>query len=265
MTTIALRDIKLDSVRTGILLICLVSFLWALMEIIIGHIPGEYSLYQVVWVRYATHLLFMLVVFAPRLGRKLAATRRVGFQILRALMMLIMPVSFILAAEYMRVGNILTIFWLAPLAIIGLSMLLLREGVSWHYWLLSVAGLICVAVLVHPNRSITPIGVILSLAMGLSLSLYLVMTRMLREESTPTNLFYTALGVLVPLSFGLPAFWKPLTLQAGLMMAVVGLLGFVLLWAMDKALDMTSPAVTAPFLYSQMFWIVVLEFILRIL
>jgi hypothetical protein len=47
------------------------------------------------------------------------------------------------------------------------------------------------------------------------------------------------------------------------MMALVGLLGFVLLWVMDKALDMTSSAVVAPFLYSQIFWIIVLEVILR--
>jgi len=265
MTTIALRGIKLDSVRTGIVLICLVSFIWALMETIIQYIPGEYSLYQVVWVRYATHLLFMLVVFGPRHGRKLVSTRRPGLQILRATMMLIMPVSFIIAVEYMRAGNILTIFWLSPLLIVALSMLLLKERVSWHYWLIAFVGLVCVVILTNPNRSITAIGILLSVAMGLSFSLYLVMTRMLREESTITNLFYTALGVLVLLSFRLPTFWKPLTLQSGLMMALVGLLGFALLWVLDKALDMTSSAAVAPFLYSQVLWIVVLKLITRIL
>lgn len=263
MTTIALKDIKLDSVRTGILLMCLVSFIWAVMELIIQRIPGEYSLYQVVWVRYATHLLFMLVMFGPRLGIKLVVTRQLGVQSLRSVMMLIMPVSFISATEYMRAGNILAIFWFAPLVIMALSMVLLKERVSWHYWFTGIVGLVCTAILLHPNSSITTMGVILSLAMGLSLSLYLVMTRMLRDEFRLTNLFYTALGVLIPLSFKLPVFWKPLTLEAGLMMALIGLLGFVLLWVMDKALDITPAAVVAPFLYSQVFWIIVLEVILR--
>src|SRR5215204_7170620 len=114
MTTLTLRSIKLDSARIGILLICLVGLIWALMEIVIQYIPGGYSLYQVIWVRYVAHLLFMLVVFAPRHGKKLISTHRVGLQIVRAVMMLIMPVSFILAVEYMPVGTILTIFWLAP-------------------------------------------------------------------------------------------------------------------------------------------------------
>ena len=266
MTTFALKDAKAASVRrTGIVLICLVSFLWALMEIVIEHIPGGYSLYQVVWVRYATHLLFMLVIIAPRHARDLITTRHPGLQILRALMMLVMPVSFILASEYINVGTILSVFWLSPLIIIGLSMLLLRENVSWQYWLASIIGFVYAVVLYHSRGAITATGIMLSLAMSLSFSLYVVMTRMLREETTSANLFYTALGVLVPLSFQLPAFWKPLTLQSALMMALVGMLGFILLWVLDKASDMTSSAALAPFLFTQVLWMVVLDLIIKIL
>lgn len=265
MATITSRIMKLDSAYAGIFLICLVSFIWAFMEIVIQHIPSGYSLYQVVWVRYATHLLFMLLVFAPRYGIKLVSTHRVGLQLLRAVMMLIMPVSFIIAVEYMPAGNILTLFWLSPLMMIILAIMLLKEQASWQYWVISFVGLACIAILMHPNTSVTAMGIILSLAMGLSFSLYLVMTRMLREESTVTNLFYTAIGVLVPLSLGLPAFWKPLTLQSGLMMALVGLLGFLLLWVLDKALEMTYVSTLAPFLYLEMFWIVALKLIIGIL
>ena len=141
---------------------------------------------------------------------------------------------------------------------------LVEEKVSWIYYLVSVIGLIGITVLTRPNRSLDVTGVILALAMGVSFSLYLVMTCMLRDEFTITNLFYTAIGVLIPLSTKLSAFWKPLTLQSGSMMVLVGLLGFVLLWLLDKALEMTSAAVTAPFLYSEMLWLVVFKLITRI-
>lgn len=265
MTTYTLKEDKADSVRAGIVLICLVSFLWALMEIVIQHIPGEYSLYQVVWVRYATHLLFMLVILAPRHAKKLITTQHPGLQILRALMMLIMPVSFILASESMQAGTILSFFWLSPLIIIAVSVPLLRENTSWQYWLISIIGFVGAVILYDPGGAVTTTGAMLTLAMGLSFSLYVVMTRLLREESTSANLFYTALGVLVPLSFRLPAFWKPLTFQSGLMMVLVGLLGFILLWVLDKASDMTSSAALAPFLFTQMLWMVVLDLIIKIL
>jgi len=263
----AVRYLKLDqpSTRTGILLICLVSFIWALMEVVTQLAAVEYSLYQVVWVRYLTHILFMVIVFAPRHGRALFATRRLGLQLLRALMMLVMPVSFILAVNYITVGNILSIFWLAPLMLIVLSMLLMKEAAPWPYWVIAVAGFLCIIVITHPNLSLNIMGVILSLAMGLSFSLYIALTRVLREETTLANLFYTAIGVLIPLSFRLPVFWKPLTLQGGFLMALVGLLGFALLWVLDKAMEKTSAAMVAPFLYTQMFWMIVLRLVEKFL
>jgi drug/metabolite transporter (DMT)-like permease len=207
----------------------------------------------------------MAVILAPRHARKLITTRHPGLQILRALMMLIMPVSFILASEYIKIGTILTVFWLSPFIIIVLSMVLLRENVSWHYWLISIVGFICAATLYNPRGATMTTGIMLSLAMGLSFSLYVVMTRMLREESTSANLFYTALGVFVPLSLWLPAFWKALTFQSGLMMVLVGLLGFILLWVLDKASDMTSSAALAPFLFTQVLSMAVLDLIIKIL
>lgn len=265
MTTVTSRIMKLDATRTGILLICLVSFLWALMEIITSYASMEYSLYQVVWVRYAAHLVFMLLVFAPRHGLQMVATRRLGLQLLRGVMMLVMPVSFIVGVNYMPVGNILAIFWLAPLMIVLLSMLLVKEGASWYYWLILLVGFGCILALTRPTLSGTGMGIVLSLAMGLSFSLYLVMTRLLREESTLANLFYTAVSVLVLLSIGLPTFWQPVTLQGVVVMVANGLLGFALLWFLDKALELAPAAVVAPFLYAQMFWMIVLRLMIRIL
>lgn len=265
MAAITTKMMKLDSTRTGIVLICLVSFIWALMEIFTSYASTKYSLYQVVWVRYATHLIFMLLVFAPRHGLRLVTTRRIGLQLVRGLMMLVMPASFILGVNYMPVANILSIFWLAPLMIMLLSILLMKEGAAWYYWAIMLVGFACILVLTRPTWSGSLSGVLLSLAMGLSFSLYLVMTRMLREESTLTNLFYTAVCVLIPLSIGLPTFWQPLTLQGSLMMAAIGLLGFALLWVLDKALEMMSAAAAAPFLFSQMFFIIALRLMIRLL
>ena len=265
MTTLTQKYLKLDSTWTGIFLICVLGFLWAFTEILAQYAAVQYSLYQVIWVRYLTHLLFMIIVFGPRLGTKLIATRRVGLQFLRAIMMLITPASFIIGVNYMWVGNILSIFWLMPIMIIVLSMFLLKEQVSWPVWLLGLFGLACVLFLAHPNKTFSLVGIGLALVMGSAFSLYVVLTRMLRDESHLTNLFYTALGVLIPLSFWVPGVWKPLTLQGGLLMSLIGLLGFALLWVLDKALELTSAAMVAPFFYSEMFFILVMKLILRVL
>ncbi len=211
MTVISSRIAKLNPTLLSVLLICLVSFVWGFMEVLVQHIPGGYSIYQIIWVRYATHLLFMLLVFGPRYGLKLISTKKLGLQLLRSVMMLIMPASYVVATNYMPAKNILSIFWLLPVMIVVLAYLLLGERAAWFYWVAAAFGSVCLALLIHPNRQLTGLGVLLALIMGLSFSLYVVMTRMLQEESHITNLFYTAIGVIVPLSAGLTTFWKPLT------------------------------------------------------
>jgi drug/metabolite transporter (DMT)-like permease len=256
------RTAKVGLTAGSVVLICMASLIWALMEIIVQHIPGRYPIYQIVWVRYGVHLLFMLAVFGRAQGKKLLSTNRLGLQILRALMMLVMPISFIVATNTMSVSNIVSLFWLAPLLIIVFSRVLLGESVSWASWGLAVAGWVVVIALVGPNQNISGSGVLLALAAAVSFSLYVVMTKMLQGESVLTNLFYTALGVFIPLSLAVASFWQPLTLRAAFMMSSLGLLGFLLLWMLDKALDAASPSALAPFLFTQTFFMIALEFLL---
>ena len=258
-TTIESSSAKASLTAGSVVLICLASFIWAFMEIIVQQIPGRYSIYQIVWVRYGIHLLFMLVVFGRAQGKALLSTTRLGLQVLRAFMMLIMPISFIIATNYMSVSNIVSIFWLVPLMIVGFSRMLLGEKASWISWVIAIAGWVVVLALMSPDRNLSGAGVLLALAAAVSFSLYVVMTKMLQEESILTNLFYTALGVFVPLSLGVASFWQPLTLRAVFMMSGLGLLGFLLLWTLDKALDVASPSALAPFLFIQTFFMIVLD------
>lgn len=248
---------------SSIFLICFVSFVWALMELVVQTIARQHSLYQVIWTRYATHMAFILLIFGPRHGLSFIRTKHLKLQLLRASMMLVMPFSFIIGVRYLGARNILAIFWLSPLLMLGLSMKLLCEKVGHRLWLTATAGYMAIVLLLHPNRNMTIIGSGLALAMGLSFSLYLVMTRMLRHESTVTNLFYTAFGVLAPLSIGLPWFWQRPTVVTGSMMTAVGLLGLLLLYALDKALEISAVTRLAPFLYTQPIWMFLLSYLLR--
>ena len=248
-----------------VLLICFVGLVWAAMEAVIQFIPREYTLYQVIWVRYVTHILFLLLVFGPRYGTKLARTRQSGRQWVRALMMFVMPVSFIVAVNTMPAKNILAIFWLSPLVILILARFLSGERANKWSWIIAFVGFTAVLLLLRPNQNLTIRGIVLAVLMNVSFSLYFVWTRKLRGEQTVTNLFYTAVGVLIPLSLGLPFFWRPLTWTSGLLMVIVGLLGFLLLWVLDKALEMTTVSTLAPFVFAQPLWTIVLAFLIGFL
>src|SRR4029453_2184019 len=97
--------------------------LWALMEFLGRVIPAGYSPYQTVWVRYATHLLFMMTVWGPRYKTSLIRTPHWGMQIVRALLMLGMPFFFITAIYRMPLDDALAVFWISPLLVMGFALL----------------------------------------------------------------------------------------------------------------------------------------------
>jgi drug/metabolite transporter (DMT)-like permease len=148
--------------------------------------------------------------------------------------------------------NVWAIFWVAPLMAMGLSVLILKERIHWQYWLATIIGLAGIFAIYRPTvRLLTQWTIIFPLGMAFCFSLYLILTRRLRSESTVTNLFYTALVVFLPWSIGLPYFWQRLDIMAFVTMSAIGLLGFLTLYFLDKALGRAPASVLAPFLYSQ--------------
>src|SRR6476659_8413178 len=101
--------------RRAISWMLVLTALWVLVEVLAGFLRQSYSPFQVVWTRYAVHLLFMLAVWGPREPRTLWKTRRPAFQLTRSLLMLAMPAAVIVAmARGIEGDTIWTVFWVAP-------------------------------------------------------------------------------------------------------------------------------------------------------
>lgn len=235
--------------------------LWVVVEVI-GSAISSYSPYQVVWMRYGTHLLFMLALWGPARKIKLVYTRRPGMQLVRSTLMLGMPACFIMAFHYMSVDNLMAVFWISPLMVMAIAAVWLGETVSLTRWGAAVACFVGTLLIMRPNYGLLHWSAILPIGMALCFGLYLVMTRSMHTEDTLTSLFYTAAGVFFLLSFGLPFFWQPLTLRSGLLMVSIGLLGIAALYALDKSLELAPASVVAPFAYTQPIWVVGLSYLL---
>lgn len=226
-------------------LMLLMALAWTVTELLPVLLLAEHSLVQVVWVRYGVHLLLMLLLLAPREGLRFLRTRRPALQVGRGLLMIVMPASFILALGRVEMDAMLTVFWLAPLLLLALAALLQRDLAGWKTWAAALGSTLGAALILRPGAGLAaaaPYG----LLMGLSFSLYVVLTRSLRSERTATNLFYSALVVFLPLTFFVSRFWSPLDLHDLLVLAGVGVAGLVVLWAVDRATDIAPISSLAP-------------------
>ena len=73
-------------VLRGILLMCAGVAMFPFMNAAVKLLGANYPVAQIVWARFTGHLIVMLIVFLPRYGRRLLATRRPGVQIGRSLL-----------------------------------------------------------------------------------------------------------------------------------------------------------------------------------
>lgn len=238
----------------GIAWMTLSGVLWMLIEALGRMVPEGYSPYQTVWVRYATHLGIMIALIGPWRGTDLVRTQRLRLQILRSLLMLGMPACFIAAAGHLPIGAIWGVFWVSPCVVVLLSWWWLGEQSRARHWVAATTVLVGSWLILGVGAGVFRRAVVLPLGMAACFSAYAVMTRGMREETTTATLFYTALFVLLPLSVGLPTFWRPLRWDAAAPMMAIGVVGLFGLFALDRALHLAPASVVTPFAGLQAVW-----------
>lgn len=240
----------------AILLIGVVTLLWAAIEVLGGLLPTTLSLYQVVWLRYAIHVLILAALFGPWRRSGLWRTRHLPLQLGRGVLMLGMSLTFIWSVQRLTVFDTWAVFWLAPLLAMAAAPFVLGERARWGGSLVALAAYGGALIVLRPQAAQLLPAAVLPLGMALCFALYLLLTRRLRDEAILPSLFYTGLGVLLPLSVFLPAFWQPLHWDGVLGVAAISVLGLLLLYCLDKALALAPLSLLAPFLLLTPVWAV---------
>jgi hypothetical protein len=83
-TAVRSRFLALRPRTRAVLYMMMMVLLFAMLETIAKYLSQSYPVPMIAWGRYTVHLLLMLVLFAPRMGRDLLRTTQPGAQILRA-------------------------------------------------------------------------------------------------------------------------------------------------------------------------------------
>ncbi len=229
--------------------------LWVVIETIFKTLDAYHPL-QVVWVRYAIHLVLVLAL-APlrRRGRDrpFYVTERPLMQGVRALMMLVMPVAYVVAHRWMpHMNDTMAVFWLAPIAMVLLARAMLGERAGPAVWAVLLAAYGGTLLMFHPGPGVFGVGSLFALAMGGSMAAYFVMTRVLgATDSIVTDLFYSGFVVFVVLTPTLPVYWTTPGPGDLARMAAIGVLGLVVLAMVEKAMHAARAVDLAPVLFVQ--------------
>lgn len=243
--------LRRDPGHRAIMLLAFFAAAWAVVEGVFGaRLQQHYDLMQIVWWRYAAHLLLLLIVWGWQQPSRLWRTQRPGFHLARSLLMLVMPLSFAMALYVgVHVNTVWAVFWIAPCLILAIARLWLGERVPGGLWAAALLGAGAAVFMLEPAMPSSMGGLVLPLLMALSFSLYVAMTRMLRNEPVLTNLFYTALGVFAVLSLLMPFVWVTPHWHDAVLLTAIGVVGFAALWALDRACECAPVSLAAPALH----------------
>lgn len=232
---------------------------WPIVESLPALLSQRYSPFEIVWIRYGTHLLLMLTLWGPVNASRLVRTRQPVPHAIRAATMLGMPLAFVLGSQRMSTDAIMAVFWIAPFIALFLARVGLGERVQTRHWLVALAGFTGAWLMLGQPGGVLRLSSIFPIAMAGCFALYQVLTRAMRTETTASRLFYTALGVWLPLSAALPWFWITPTLRDLAIMMAIGVLGFLFLAGLDHALDTVPVSSVVPFTLAQPVWGVLLH------
>lgn len=222
---------------------------WAVYLAISRFLPRGYSIFEVLWGRYALHVALTLVVIGPVQGRALVRTTRPSLQLVRGLLMVVTSVSAVSATAGMSLDGVRAVLWLAPLLVIAADRAVRGTPCRAPVWIACGVCWVGTILILHPSFGRDLQSVCWAVLTAGSFAGYQVLTPNLRCDPATTSVFYSGLITLVPMSVILPWVWRPLTGQALIVYLGMGVAGWLSLLFLDKALHTMAPGAVVIFGY----------------
>ncbi len=248
----------------GILLLVAAVCTFAVVDAIVKLLARSYPVPLLVWARYASQTLFMLLVLGPRLGTGLVRSRRPGLQVIRGLVLVTSSMFFFTGLARLPLAETSAIGFLSPLLLAGMSVWLLKERVRRSVWAAIVAGFVGVLFIVRPGGEVfTPWAILPALSAACFAAYQLLTRKLAGVDSTMATLFYGAIVGTILLSLGLPIFWQtPASALDWALFCVLGVLGGAGHFTLIRAFHHAPPAALAPFVYVQLVAVLALGYVL---
>ena len=240
--------------RRGILWMLLTVVLFVAMDTTAKKLSQSYAVPQIVWARYAFHLLLVILILRTRVT-SVVSSRRIGLQLMRSALMLCITFLFFQGLKRMPLADANAVMAIAPVLITALSVPLLGEAVGPRRWLSVVAGLTGALIIIRPGIGTVQLAALFPLGAAFCYALYQVTTRMMSQSDPPmTTLFFTAFIGAVVMSAWVPFHWTAPDATGWILMAMVGAFGGLSHFSLIKALQAAPASTVAPFSYTNLLW-----------
>lgn len=256
---------RTDRIVLGILFMCGSGIVFPIMNGLVQVLSPRYPTDQIVWVRTGMHLVFMLLMFAPRRGLiALLTTTKPGWQIARSLVLLASTNLFFSGVKHLHLASAASISLTAPLIVAALAWPVLGERVSMARLIAVLFGFAGVLVVIRPGTSVFIPQSLYIVGSATCYALYQLFTRKVAGHDAPeTSACYSALIGTMVMTAVAPFSAVPFqsTIDAVTMLSL-GLFGGIGHYFVARAMTYAPANIIAPFQYFQMIGSVIVGYLI---
>ena len=241
-------------------LICCAVLFFALLDTSAKWLSGHMHPVQTVFARYAGSMVLVLMLLNPWSHPGVLRTKRPWLQGVRSLLLLGATALNFIALKYLQLAETVSIMFAGPLLVALVAGPLLGEWPGPRRLAAIGVGFLGVLVITRPGVGGMHPAALLCVFGTICYSFYALATRQLAAYDPPeTTMVYSGVaGTLAVLPL-IPFFWTtPQTPFIWLVMLAMGAFGGFGHWLLILAHRLAPATVLAPFIYSQIVWMIVL-------
>jgi drug/metabolite transporter (DMT)-like permease len=237
------------------------SFMDAGLKLLTAHYPSA----QVAALRglSALPVVFLWVLYAGGAAQLLRI--RWPLHLVRGVLSVLMMITFTFALKELSLARAYSLFFVAPMLIAVLSIVVLDERVRRPQWIAIVIGFCGVLIVLKPQADAGNFGWTGSLAIlgtALCYALSSTLVKIIgRTDTTQSMVFWmTSMLAIGSTLIALPT-WQPLLREHYPLIFGVAVTGALGQWGITEAFKRAPAASVAPLEYSGLAWVIVIDFL----
>jgi len=246
----------------GILFAILAYFSFSLLDATQKTLVIYYSVFQLLLIKYFFVLFLSLIESRRKKNISFYKSKNIKMQIFRSVLSVLESGFFVLSFKYLSLADAHSVGSLAPVIVVALSAIILKERVSTKTWIAIFIGFIGVLIILRPTSSIFDPKALLPLVAAFVLGLYQIITKKVSEyDPTEVSLFYTSVVGIIIMSFLASSFWKPIDSSSYILFLAIGVFFSLGIYLQIIALSKARASIIQPFHYTLIFWAIILGYI----
>jgi len=247
---------------TGILFAILAYFSFSLLDATQKTLVIYYSVFQLLLIKYFFVLLLSLIESRRKKNISFYKSKNIKMQIFRSILSVLESGFFVLSFKYLSLADAHSVGSLAPVIVVALSAVILKERVTTKTWIAIFIGFVGVLIILRPTSSIFDPKALLPLIAAFVLGLYQVVTKKVSDyDPTEVSLFYTSIVGIITMSFLASSFWKPIDSSSYILFLAIGVFFSLGIYLQIIALSKARASIIQPFHYTLIFWAIILGYI----